>query len=231
MAWIKIINAKNLMKPYTWVGSNPDLYVRIISLTNNLEYGKTRVIYNNINPEWNQIFYIPIYDLNDKFKLHVYDYNAFFKHVILGSYVLDLKDFIKVLGNGEVKGKKLDLDCDLRPNKGKLHFIADFNSFSEQEVTTTTITKTTITINHLYILITYQRANGGFELNDKLAKLFNFDTKEELIKSFTAYIEKGNDEKVKALHVDIWGTALITGKLIPKSSCDRTRKMSFHVNV
>jgi len=214
VARIKIINAKNLMKADTWLGGGAsDPYVKIIGLASNLEYGETRVVYNNINPEWNQIFYIPIYDLNDKFKIQVYDYNAFFKHTILGTYVLDLKDFIKSLSNGVVKGKQLDLECDLRPNKGKLHFIADFHSFSEEVTTTTTITTTTITIQHLYILITYQRANGGFELNDNLAKLFNFETKEELIKSFTAYIEKDNDDKVKALHADIWGAALVTAFL------------------
>jgi Ca2+-dependent lipid-binding protein len=157
------------------------------------------------------VFYIPIYDLNDKFKIQIYDYNAFFKHVFLGSCVLDIKDFIKVLSDGSVKGKKLDLESDLRPNKGKLHFTADFQPISEQDLIITSISKTDITINHLYILMTYQRHDGCFELTDKLAKLFNFNSKEELIKSFTAHVK--DDGQVKNLHVDIWGTALITGNL------------------
>jgi Ca2+-dependent lipid-binding protein len=203
------------MKADSWFGGGAsDPYVKIIGLSSGKVYGETRVVYNNINPEWNQVFYIPIYDLSDKIKLQIYDYNAYFKHVTLGSYVLDLKDFIKVLSNGAVSGKKLDNTYELRPNKGKLHFIADFHSYSEQDYTTITISKTTITIQHLYILITYQRPDGGFELNDKLAKLLNFNTKDELVKSFTAYIEKENDDRVKSFHIDTWGTALITGNFI-----------------
>ncbi|CAB4413736.1 unnamed protein product [Rhizophagus irregularis] len=214
VARIHIVSAKNLMKADSWFGGGAsDPYVKIIGLSSGEVYGETRVVYNNINPEWNQVFYIPIYDLNDKIKIQIYDYNAFFKHVTLGSYVLDLKDFVKVLSNGAVTGKKLDTTCELRPNKGKLHFIADFHSYSEQDYTTTIISKSTITIQHLYILITYQRPDGGFELNDRLAKLLNFDTKEELVKSFTAYIERENDDRVKALHIDTWGTALLTAFL------------------
>jgi Ca2+-dependent lipid-binding protein len=213
VARIEIFSAKDLMKSDSWFGGGAsDPYVKITGTNSGWDYGETRVVYNNVNPVWNQVFYIPIYDLNDKFKIQVYDFNAFFKHVFLGSYVLELKDFIKVLGSGEVKGKKSDIECVLRPNKGKLHFAADFYSFSEQELTATTISQTTITTNHLYLLLTYQRQDGCFELTDKLASFFNFNSKEELIKSFTAYIK--NDAQVKALHVDIWSAALITGKLI-----------------
>uniref|UniRef100_U9TKX4 C2 domain-containing protein n=1 Tax=Rhizophagus irregularis (strain DAOM 181602 / DAOM 197198 / MUCL 43194) TaxID=747089 RepID=U9TKX4_RHIID len=106
VARIHIVSAKNLMKADSWFGGGAsDPYVKIIGLSSGEVYGETRVVYNNINPEWNQVFYIPIYDLNDKIKIQIYDYNAFFKHVTLGSYVLDLKDFVKVLSNGAVTGK------------------------------------------------------------------------------------------------------------------------------
>ncbi|CAG8486360.1 2534_t:CDS:10, partial [Funneliformis caledonium] len=215
IARINIIKAKNLMQADSWFGGGAsDPYMKISSVSTGYEYGETRVIYNTINPEWQQVFYIPIYDLNDKFKLQVYDYNAFFKHVLLGYYVLDLKDFIKLLGNGTIEGKHLELESTLSikgSSKGKLNFTADFNPFSQNETdlfTTTTISKTTITIRHLYLLMTYQRQDGCFELNDNVASLFNFSSKDELIKAFTTYVQK--DELVKALHVDVWSSALIT---------------------
>ncbi|GES77937.1 hypothetical protein GLOIN_2v1539725 [Rhizophagus clarus] len=70
---------------------------------------------------------------------------------------------------------------------GKLHFVADFHSYKEQDYIAIIISKITIALNHLYILITYQNPDDGFELNDKLAKLFNFDSNDELV---TVYIEK-----------------------------------------
>jgi hypothetical protein len=212
VARINIIKAKNLMKSDSWFGGGAsDPYVKITNVVNNLEYGHTRIVYNNINPAWNQVFYIPIYDLNDKFKFQIFDYNAFFKHTSLGFYILDLKDIVKVLGDGSVQGKELKLECSLGSSKGKLSFVADFRSFSEQELTTTKISKTTITIRHLYLLTTYHRQDGGFELTDKLAALLNFNSKEELITSFTTFVQ--NDEQVKALHVDIWATVLVTAFL------------------
>ncbi|CAI2184396.1 5980_t:CDS:2, partial [Funneliformis geosporum] len=218
IARININKAKNLMQADSWFGGGAsDPYLRITSVSTGWEYGETRIVYNTINPEWEQVFYIPIYDLSDKFKLQVYDYNAFFKHVLLGYYVLDLKDFIKVLGNGTIEGKHLDLDSNLTlkgSSKGKLQFTADFNSFSQAEtesITTTTISKTTITIRHLYLLMTYQRQDGCFEITDNVASLFNFSSKDELLQAFTAHVQK--DDHVKALHVDVWSSALITALL------------------
>jgi hypothetical protein len=64
VARIHIVNAKNLMKADSWFGGGAsDPYVKIIGLSSGEVYGETRVVYNNINPEWNQVFYIPIMTL------------------------------------------------------------------------------------------------------------------------------------------------------------------------
>ncbi|CAB5308035.1 unnamed protein product [Rhizophagus irregularis] len=106
-------------------------------------------------------------------------------------FILDPKDLIK--------GKKLDLERDLikpknrflhippRPNKGQLRFVANFYSFSKYPKTTKFF-KTTITLYNLYNLINYQCTDA-----------------------FTATIK--DDEKVKSLHNDIWGTVLTTALL------------------
>jgi hypothetical protein len=199
VARINIVNAKNL---------NND--VKITCLPSGSEYSR---ICKNINPEypeWNQAFYIPIYDINEKFKIKVYDNNAFFKSTSLGSYTLDTENLIE--------GKKLVLERDLekpknrilritpRPNKGELRLDVDFYSFS----TTKSIKFSNITI---IFYITYQCKDGSFKPTNKLANLFNFNSKDELIKEFTDTIK--NDEELKALHIDNWDTVLIAGNLIP----------------
>ncbi|CAG8820522.1 8479_t:CDS:2, partial [Cetraspora pellucida] len=100
IARIEIICAKNLKQVDSWFGgSASDPYVRISNIVTSWVYGDSRVIYNNCNPVWEQVFYIPVYDVNEKFNLQVYDYNAFFKDKLLGFYILDLKSIIKELPN------------------------------------------------------------------------------------------------------------------------------------
>ncbi|CAI2182524.1 14265_t:CDS:2, partial [Funneliformis geosporum] len=185
IARINLIGAKNFISTDMWLDNGiPDSYVKIISVFTGVEYDKTRVVYKSIKPVWKQVFYIPINDLNDQFfLLEVYNSNAFSKHKLLGYYVLDIMDFMEVR-DGTIKGKHLDLKCDLTLNgssSGKLHFTADFYSFFEyKSESTTPISKSTITINHLYLLINYQRQD---------------------------------DKIVKKLHVDVWCSSLITAFL------------------
>ncbi|GBB93494.1 hypothetical protein RclHR1_02180036 [Rhizophagus clarus] len=208
VAQINIINLN-------WLdGNSSNSYVKITcSSSSSFEYCKTRPCENRTNPEWNQVFYIPIYDINKKFKIRVYGDNTLFKNVSLGSCILDIKDLIKE--------KKLDFKRDLtkpknkippRSNKGKLHFVVYFYSFSKPKFTTksTKFFKTTILFYNLCNLITNHCKNGSFKLTDTLANLFNFNSKDELIKAFTSTI-KDNDMKIS--DIDICGTILITALL------------------
>jgi Ca2+-dependent lipid-binding protein len=204
VARINIVNVKIL--------NSDTLDVRITCLESGNEYSKTNVC-KNINSKWNQVFYIPIYDIHKKLKIRVYDI-SFFKSVSLGSYIFNPKNFIE--------GKKLDLERDLikpknrtlrippRPNKGNLHFDADFYSFSNHGFTTKTtkFSKTIIFFYSLCNLIAYQSQDDGFKL-DKLVNLFNFNSKDELMKTFTDTIN--DDEKVKTLTID--NNVLIAGNL------------------
>ncbi|RIA99833.1 hypothetical protein C2G38_2237397 [Gigaspora rosea] len=56
--------------------------------------------------------------------------------------------------------------------------------------------------------MTYQSQYGCFELTDSLARLFNFFSKEELIKTFSDFVQK--DEAVRNLNHKIWATVLVT---------------------
>ncbi|CAG8554519.1 13804_t:CDS:2 [Funneliformis caledonium] len=100
------------------------------------------------------------------------------------------KDFMKVRRRA-IEGKNIGLEYNLilkGSSRGKLRFTADFHSFCELESESTApISKDTINIDNLYLLITYQH---------------------ELIKSFSAYLQ--NDE-VHLLwnHRQEWNTVYV----------------------
>ncbi|CAG8806310.1 9779_t:CDS:1, partial [Racocetra fulgida] len=134
---IEIICAKNL-KPTDsfFAGDATDPYVRISNIATSWVYGDSRVIYNNLNPVWEQVFYIPIYDVHEQFNLQVFNYNTFFENTLLGSYTFDLKSIIKELPNGSYEGKQLNLDANLTykgVNRGQLSFVADFFTLPESD--------------------------------------------------------------------------------------------------
>ncbi|KAF0474147.1 C2 domain-containing protein [Gigaspora margarita] len=206
---IEIINAKNLRQDSWFADSAYNPYIKISNFATSWIYGDTHVIYNNCNPVWKPVFYIPVYDIHENFNLQVFNYNALFKDTLLGFYIFDLKSIIKVLPNGSFEVKKLKLDVNLtyeESDRGQLSFVADFFLLSELE-DLEIITTTNVSIRHLYLLMTYQNQDGYFELNNALARLFNLFSKEELIKTFSDFVQK--DERVCSLDNKILGTLLI----------------------
>ncbi|KAF0424593.1 transmembrane protein [Gigaspora margarita] len=214
IACIEIISAKNLRQAISWLaGGASDPYVKIFNLATSWVYGDSHVIYNNCDPIWEQVFYIPVYDVHEKFNLQVFDYNAFSKHQLLGFYILDLKNIIKELPYGSYEGKKFKLDANLTykgRNRGQLSFVADFFSLPKSEEGEI-LKLNNLSIQHLYLLMTYQSQYGWFELIDFLARLFNFSSKEELIKAFSDFVQK--DEAIHNLNHKIWATVLVTSLL------------------
>ncbi|CAG8818527.1 16713_t:CDS:2, partial [Gigaspora margarita] len=137
IARIEIISTKNLRQADSWLAANAsDSYVKISNLATSWVYGDSRIIYNNCDPVWEQVFYIPVYDVHEKFNLQVFDYNAFFKHKLFGFYILDLKNIIKELPNGS--------------NRGQLSFVADFFSLPESEEGEI-LNLNNVSIRHLYL--------------------------------------------------------------------------------
>ncbi|CAG8462401.1 6009_t:CDS:10 [Racocetra fulgida] len=195
IARIEIICAKNLKQADSWSGSSAsDPFVRISNIVT--------------------MFYIPVYDVNEKVNLQVLDYNAFFKDTLLGFYILDFKSIIKELPNGSLEGKQLKMDANLTykgVNRGQLSFIAEFFSLPDLELDLEVISTSSISIRHLYLLMTYQSQYGCFELTDALARLFNYGSKEELATAFSDYVQK--DGAVRSLDHQIWGTVFVTSFL------------------
>ncbi|CAG8738039.1 22646_t:CDS:10 [Gigaspora margarita] len=208
IARIEIISAKNLSQTND---SNP--YVKISNLATSWIYDDTRVIYNNCNPVWEQVFYIPVYNIHENLNLQIFNYNALLNDTLLGFYIFDLKSIINEYPNNSYEVKKLKLDVNLtyeESNNRQLSFVADFFSLSELE-DLEIINTTNVSIRHLYLLMAYQNQYGYFELTNTLARLFNFFSKKELIKTFSDFVQK--DEKVCSLDNKIWGTLLVTSFL------------------
>ncbi|KAG0700683.1 C2 domain-containing protein [Suillus ampliporus] len=75
------------------LGGKSDPYVRV--LVNNITLGRTEVINNNLNPEWDQIIYIPVHSLRESMFMEVMDYQHLTKDRTLGSVELHVSDLAR----------------------------------------------------------------------------------------------------------------------------------------
>ncbi|KAF8845383.1 tricalbin [Paxillus ammoniavirescens] len=116
------------------LGGKSDPYVRV--LVNHIVQGRTEVINNNLNPEWDQIIYIPVHSLRESMLMEVMDYQNLTKDRSLGSVELHVSDLahessaadpqfrFESTGRKEaVDPIKLDGSHTL---KGQLHYVAEF---------------------------------------------------------------------------------------------------------
>jgi Ca2+-dependent lipid-binding protein len=74
-------------------GGKSDPYVRIMSGVQNR--GQTDYIDDDLNPEWNQILYVPVHSIREDLIFEVMDYNENTKDKSLGMAEFVLKDIIK----------------------------------------------------------------------------------------------------------------------------------------
>ncbi|CAG8524300.1 10827_t:CDS:2, partial [Paraglomus brasilianum] len=205
IARIHIVSAKKLPSADWWFsGGKSDPYVKITNAHSGWQIGKTQTIYNNNSPRWNEIFYIPVYEIKDKYTLTVYDYNALLSDTLLGLYSLELKDFVKLCADGHVEGKHIDKYVDLRykgSKKGQLHVICDFYSFTDFDVDDgAKIDISTINIRHLFLLITLQRQDAR-NTNVWLPLRFNGQLSLD-VSSPSASFAASSHIKVKPVHTN-----------------------------
>ncbi|KIJ45255.1 hypothetical protein M422DRAFT_207610 [Sphaerobolus stellatus SS14] len=129
--WLnKAVDLKNVEAA---LGGKSDPYVRV--MLHNLVMTRTEVINNNLNPEWNQIVYVPVHSPREVIILECMDYQHLTKDRSLGSVELRVGDLVQESKeNKEIpytsKGRK-DLIESFRQDKGntykgKLYFQAEF---------------------------------------------------------------------------------------------------------
>ncbi|KAF2263568.1 tricalbin [Lojkania enalia] len=122
-------NARNLKNVETMGKSDP--YVRV--LLSGVEKGRTVTFKNNLNPDWDEVVYVPIHTVREKLTLEVMDEEHLGKDRSLGHVELSASDYVKQDENGEylvneqkqVRSDGLRMGTNSQP-KGTLNYTVSF---------------------------------------------------------------------------------------------------------
>ncbi|EED19084.1 membrane bound C2 domain protein (vp115), putative [Talaromyces stipitatus ATCC 10500] len=114
VARIHFKSAKDLRNVETMGKSDP--YARV--LLNGIPSGRTVTYKNNLNPDWDEIVYVPVHNVREKLTLEVMDEESLSKDRSLGEVEVSLSDYIHEDENGEyeVDEEKQDIQSGLRMN-------------------------------------------------------------------------------------------------------------------
>ena len=122
-------NARELRNVDTVGKSDP--YVRV--LLSGVEKGRTVTFQNNLNPDWDEVIYVPMHSTRERLTLEVMDEENLGKDRSLGLVQLAAADYIRQDANGEyeIHDLKRQMSEPLRMKgkgipKGKLNFTASF---------------------------------------------------------------------------------------------------------
>ncbi|KAI9730690.1 MAG: hypothetical protein M1834_005658 [Cirrosporium novae-zelandiae] len=122
-------SAKDLRNFETLGKSDP--YVRV--LLSGIEKGKTVTFQNNLNPDWDEVIYVPVHSEREKLTLEVMDSESIGKDRSLGYVELSASDYVSKGPTGEylVHEEKRQMSEPLRlmgkgTPKGVLNFTASF---------------------------------------------------------------------------------------------------------
>ena len=95
--WLKkAVDVKNVEAA---LGGKSDPYVRVMG--NNKTLARTEVINNNLNPEWDQVVYVPIHNLREDIILEVMDFQNIGKDRSLGHVDVKISDYVRPGGDAK----------------------------------------------------------------------------------------------------------------------------------
>ena len=120
-------NARDLRNVETMGKSDP--YVRV--LLSGIEKGRTVTFQNNLNPDWDEVIYVPVHSTREKLTLEVMDQENLGKDRSLGLVEVSTADYIHQAENGEYEAhnvkKPLSEPLQMKgTSKGKLNFTVSF---------------------------------------------------------------------------------------------------------
>ncbi|CEL57601.1 putative protein PYUK71,03c OS=Schizosaccharomyces pombe (strain 972 / ATCC 24843) GN=SPAPYUK71.03c PE=1 SV=1 [Rhizoctonia solani AG-1 IB] len=127
--WIKC--AKDVKNVEATLGGKSDPYVRV--MLNAVTMARTEVKNNNLNPEWDQIVYVPVHSLRETLYLECMDYQHLTKDRSLGFVELPVAGLAQQTDDERLPyvgtGKRDVADpirLDKGQFKGELHYTAEF---------------------------------------------------------------------------------------------------------
>ncbi|CAG8590845.1 8050_t:CDS:2, partial [Racocetra fulgida] len=203
---ICVKSAKDLKKSDFWFTfSNPDPYVRIMNAAG-AEIVRTRVNHGTVNPKWDEIHFVSVHGSGEKISVEIFDENLFIADRPLGTYVLDTNTLMKNEDHSKAINEWFPLEIGNKPAKGQLNLEVRFIPTAFTEGVDFKFTRESIKLNHIYMLISWRKANGSFEFTEKLARFFNYNSVDELKEDFLKHIS--SDQELLKCDLSILSTAL-----------------------
>uniref|UniRef100_U9TJE5 C2 domain-containing protein n=1 Tax=Rhizophagus irregularis (strain DAOM 181602 / DAOM 197198 / MUCL 43194) TaxID=747089 RepID=U9TJE5_RHIID len=161
---IKIKNARNLPKSsLLFTYSKPDPYVRILDASGQ-EIVRTRTISETTEPKWEEVHYVSIHGTGENITFEIMDKNLSVADKPSCEPIREL--FSLVIGR-KPSGGELDLE---------VQFVSAQYNWKESFV----FKKKTLTIEHIYIILSWRNTRSYFEFSDDIAHFFNYKSQEEL---------------------------------------------------
>ncbi|KAH9818867.1 C2 domain-containing protein [Melampsora americana] len=131
--WFK--RAEDLKNVEALTGGKSDPYVRV--MRSGIVLSRTQIHNNNLDPEFDEIVYVPVHSMKDNFRLEVMDYQHMTKDRSLGMFDLPIQSFAvpcqpKGATTHQSTGKQvfseyLKTDGRKAVVKGRLHFEVEFH--------------------------------------------------------------------------------------------------------
>ncbi|KAF9199830.1 hypothetical protein BGZ49_010006 [Haplosporangium sp. Z 27] len=113
------------------IGNDSDPYV-VITGDRGISRGRTKTIMNNLNPEWNEIFYVTVNSTKQIFEFECWDYQKVTKDRTLGMTEFSMSELVEELPDksGYIARPKIDRWAPLKQKdgreKGEIHYELSF---------------------------------------------------------------------------------------------------------
>ncbi|KAF0562114.1 vWA-like protein [Gigaspora margarita] len=177
-------------------------YVRVFDEDKEI-IARTNFIDNNLNPIWNEVHYLPVKKIGDKFLLDVMNYNM--KDESLGNCHFEVtRDLIKESTQNDI------IICEKLSVEGQIHYKAKFFSLEPIPQPTPDFLKNLkekpFNLSTFYLIVTLQKPNGSFPSSDKLANLFGYESPVKLLDLYKSHCY---EDHILVINQTVWTTSMI----------------------
>ncbi|CAG8571947.1 9062_t:CDS:10, partial [Racocetra fulgida] len=177
---LELIGVKNIDSSFTKGKS----YIRIFNEVSKETVTQTKISDNDLDPIWNEVHYLPIKNIGDKFMFDVMDYCSSTEDKSLGNYHFEVnRDFVKEIS----EAKFFSLEPLPIPTPDFLSDLKE-NPFN---------------FSTLCVIIALQAQNGSFPPSNTLANIFGYESP---VKLFDLYKSHCCEDRVLNIDKTVWTT-------------------------